>query len=98
MKKKSNFIVQGSILAIAGILSKILGMVRRIPMEHIIGDVGNGYYSVAYEIYSYMLIISCYSLPLAVSKVVSAKVSKRQYKNAERAFQCAMILILCWNR
>lgn len=94
MKKKSNFIVQGSILAIAGILSKILGMVRRIPMEHIIGDVGNGYYSVAYEIYSYMLIISCYSLPLAVSKVVSAKVSKRQYKNAERAFQCAMIFAL----
>lgn len=91
MKKKSNFIIQGSILAIAGILSKILGMVRRIPMAHIIGDVGNGYYSVAYEVYSYMLIISCYSLPLAVSKVVSAKVSRRQYKNAERAFQCAMI-------
>lgn len=91
MKKKSNFIVQGSILAIAGILSKILGMVRRIPMEHIIGDVGNGYYSAAYEVYSFMLIISCYSLPLAVSKVVSAKISKRQYKNAERAFQCAMI-------
>lgn len=91
MKKKSNFIIQGSILAIAGILAKILGMVRRIPMAHIIGDVGNGYYSVAYEVYSYMLIISCYSLPLAVSKVVSAKVSRRQYKNAERAFQCAMI-------
>lgn len=90
MKKKSNFIVQGSILAMAGILSKILGMVRRIPMEHIIGDVGNGYYSAAYEVYSFMLIISCYSLPLAVSKVVSAKITKRQYKNAERAFQCSM--------
>lgn len=90
MKKKSNFIVQGSILAMAGIISKLLGMIRRIPIEHIIGDVGNGYYSVAYEVYSYILIISCYSLPLAVSKVVSAKVSKRQYKNVERAFQCAM--------
>lgn len=90
MKKKSNFIVQGSILAMAGIISKLLGMIRRIPIEHIIGDVGNGYYSVAYEVYSYILLISCYSLPLAVSKVVSAKISKRQYKNAERAFQCSM--------
>ncbi len=90
-KKTNNFIVQGSILAMAGILSKILGIARRFPMEHIIGDIGNGFYSAAYEVYAIMLIISCYSLPLAVSKVVSAKVSKRQYKNAERAFHCAMV-------
>lgn len=91
MKKKSNFIVQGSILAMAGILSRIIGIARRFPMEHIIGDKGNGYYSVAYEVYAMMLIISCYSLPLAVSKVVSSKTSKKQYKSAERAFQCAML-------
>ncbi len=95
MKKKSNFIVQGSILALAGIISKLLGMVRRIPMEHIIGDVGNGYYSVAYEVYSLVLLISCYSLPLAVSKIVSAKMSKRQYKNAERVFRCSMAFAIC---
>ena len=94
MKKKTNFIVQGSILAMAGIISKLLGMVRRIPIEHIIGDVGNGYYSSAYEVYAFMLLISCYSLPLAVSKVVSAKVTKRQYKNAERVFQCAMLFAI----
>lgn len=90
-KSKSNFIMQGSILAAAGIISRIIGLARRFPMEHIIGDKGNGYYGVAYEIYAMMLIISCYSLPLAVSKVVSAKMSRRQYKSAERAFQCAMI-------
>ena len=50
-KKKSNFIVQGGILAMAGILSRIIGIARRFPMQHIIGDKGNGYYSVAYEIY-----------------------------------------------
>lgn len=91
MKKKTNFIVQGSILAMAGILSRIIGMVRRVPLEHIIGDKGNGFYTAAYEIYAMMLIISSYSLPLAVSKVVSSKISKRQYKNAQRAFQCAML-------
>lgn len=89
-KSKSNFIMQGSILAMAGIISRIIGIARRFPMEHIIGDTGNGYYGVAYEVYAMMLIISCYSLPLAVSKVVSSKMSKRQYKSAERAFQCAM--------
>lgn len=89
-KSKSNFIMQGSILAMAGIISRIIGIARRFPMEHIIGDKGNGYYGVAYEVYAMMLIISCYSLPLAVSKVVSSKMSKKQYKSAERAFRCAM--------
>ena len=83
--------MQGSILAAAGIISRIIGMARRFPMEHIIGDKGNGFYGVAYEVYAMMLIISCYSLPLAVSKVVSSKMSKKQYKSAERAFRCAMI-------
>ena len=95
MKKKSNFIVQGSILALAGILSRVIGIARRFPMEHILGDTGNGYYSAAYELYAMMLIISCYSLPLAVSKVVSSKVIRRQYKSAERVFQCAMVFAVC---
>lgn len=96
MKKrsKSNFIMQGSILAMAGIISRIIGIARRFPMEHIIGDKGNGYYSAAYEVYAMMLIISCYSLPLAVSKVVSSKISKKQYQSAQRAFQCAMIFAI----
>ncbi len=93
-KKKSNFIVQGGILAMAGILSRIIGIARRFPMQHIFGDKGNGYYAAAYSVYSIMLIISCYSLPLAVSKAVSAKISKRQYKSAQRVFQCAMVFAL----
>ena len=90
MKKKNNFIVQGGILAIAGVIARLIGIARRIPMEHIIGDVGNGYYAVAYEIYNIMLLISCYSLPLAVSKVVSKKVSKKQYVNVQRVLHCAL--------
>ncbi|MDE7001003.1 MAG: polysaccharide biosynthesis protein [Lachnospiraceae bacterium] len=93
-KKKSNFIVQGGILAMAGILSRLIGIARRFPMQHIFGDKGNGYYAAAYSVYSLMLIISCYSLPLAVSKAVSSKISKRQYKSAQRVFQCAMIFAL----
>lgn len=93
-KSKSNFIVQGGILAMAGIVSRIIGIARRFPMQHIFGDKGNGYYAAAYSVYSIMLIISCYSLPLAVSKAVSAKMSKKQYKSAQRVFQCAMIFAM----
>lgn len=70
---KSNYIMQGSILAIASIVSRIIGLLYRLPVTNIITDHGNDYYSAAYEIYNVILLISSYSLPLAVSKVVSAR-------------------------
>ncbi len=90
-KKKSNFLVQGSILAAASIISRIIGMIYRIPLTGIIGDVGNGIYSVAFEIYSILLLISSYSLPLAVSKLVSRYMAKGQKKNAYKYFKCALL-------
>lgn len=90
-KKKSNFLVQGSILAVASIISRIIGMIYRIPLTGIIGDVGNGIYSVAFEIYSILLLISSYSLPLAVSKLVSRYMAKGQKKNAYKYFKCALL-------
>ena len=86
-KKGSNFIVQGGLLGIAGLITRIIGMIYRIPVTNIIGDKGNGYYASAYYIYNIMLLISSYSLPLAISKVVSARLSKRQYRNAARFFR-----------
>ena len=56
--KKSNYIVQGGILAAASILVRIIGMVYRIPVTRILGPIGNSYYSAAYEVYSMMLLIS----------------------------------------
>lgn len=90
-KKRSNFIVQGSVLAAASIIVRIIGMLYRIPLTGIIGDKGNGIYSVAYEVYAILLLLSSYSLPLAVSKLMSALVAKGERKNAGRYFRCAMV-------
>ena len=89
-KSSTNFLVQGSILAIASIVSRIIGLLYRVPLQAIIGDVGNDYYSCAFEIYSMMLLISSYSLPLAVSKMVSARMALGQKRNAHRVFKCAL--------
>mgnify|MGYP003234924978 CR=1 FL=1 len=72
-KNEKNFLVQGSILAIAGVITKLIGAFYRIPLLNIIGTEGNGYYSVAFSIYSVALMLTSYSLPLAVSKLVSAR-------------------------
>lgn len=90
-KKSTNFLVQGSILAMASIISRIIGLLYRLPMTEIIGDTGNNYYSCAFEIYNIMLIISSYSIPLAVSKLVSARMAKGEKKQAYQVFKGSLL-------
>lgn len=92
-KKKGNagFLVQGSILAMASIISRIIGLIYRIPLIGIIGDVGMDYYATAFEIYNNLLIISSYSLPLAVSKLVSADMSRGRRTNVYRILKGALL-------
>ena len=92
-EKKSNsknYLVQGSILAVASIIAKIIGMIYRFPLTNTLGTEGNRYYSTANEVYNIVLMISSFSLPLAVSKLVSERIHKGEYKNAHRVFLCAM--------
>lgn len=93
-EKKKNVLLQGGILAGAGIITKIIGFAYRIPMGNMMGDEGNGLYSVAFGIYGIALTISSYSLPLAVSKMVSAKVAKAEYQNMRRVLVSALVYAL----
>ena len=90
-KSRDNYIKQGTILAAASLLVRIIGMLYRFPMSNIIGEEGNGIYSVAFEIYDVMLIISSYSLPLAISKIISAKRVRKEHRNIRRVFKCSLI-------
>ncbi len=91
-KSESNdFLIQGAILAIAGILVRLIGLAYRVPLLRIIGAEGMGYYSTAYNLYAIILLLSSYSLPLAVSKMVSARIAKNEYRNAGKILRAALI-------
>ena len=89
-KKNADFLKQGGILAIASLLVRIIGMVYRIPMSNILGEEGNGIYAVAFEIYDLILIISSYSLPLALSKIISAQQANHEHRNTGRTLSVAL--------
>lgn len=91
---RTNFIVQGSILAFTSILVRIIGIIYRIPLQNILKDEGMGYYSSAFEIYSVLLLLSSYSLPTAVSKLVAARTALGRVRSAYRIFRGALILAL----
>ena len=93
-KEKSdsgNFLVQGSILAAAGIIVRFIGLLYKIPMTRAIGDEGIGYYNTAYEIYNIGLILSSYSLPLAISKLIAARRVHGKIQDVQRVFRAGLL-------
>ncbi len=90
---KKGLFVQAGILAIAGVISRIIGLLYGSPLAAIIGDEGNGYYGAAYAIYTIVLLISSYSIPSAMSKIISGKLAVKEYRNAHRIFRCALIYV-----
>ena len=63
-------------------------------MHAVIGDLGSGYYDSAYRYYTIILLISSYSIPSAISKVIAQKLAVKEYRNAHRIFLCALGYVL----
>ena len=93
-ENNDNLVKQASFLAIAGIVSRIIGLLYRSPLSSIIGDLGLGYYQSAYSFYTIVLLISSYSIPSAISKVIAQKLAAKEYRNAHRLFLGAMTYAL----
>ena len=85
-----NLIVQGSILALASIVVRIIGIIYRIPLTNIVGNEGMGYYGFAFEVYSFLVILSTSAIPVAVSKLTASCIAKNEYKNAQALFKGAI--------
>ena len=91
---KQNFMMQGGLLAISGIIVRIIGMLYRIPMANIIGPQGSGIYSAAFNVYNIALILSSYGMPMAVSKLVSARLTENKDRNVMQVALRALVVAL----
>lgn len=86
--------VQAGILATASLVVRMIGLLYQAPLTAIIGDEGNGYYSLAYNIYIIILLISSYSIPSAVSKIMAQKLALGEYRNVQRIFRVSLGYVL----
>lgn len=89
--KKNTLVKNASVLMAATIISRIIGLIYRRPLGEILGPVGLGYYGYASNLYSILLLVSSYSIPMAVSKIVSERLAKKEYKNSFKIFKGALI-------
>ncbi len=83
------------ILGAAGVIVKIVGALYRIVLAEFISLEGMSYYQQAFPVYSALLIISTVGLPIAISKLVSERVTTGDYKGAYAVFKTSrMFLVL----
>lgn len=83
---KQSLIKGATVLAVAGVVVKILGAVFRLPLVNWIGDTGMANYGPAYYIYAFLVILATSGLPVAISKMVSESIAIGNHYQAHRVF------------
>lgn len=93
-EKKNSFMGNVLMLMISQVVIRLLGLIYKLIITNLegFGDVGNGYYSAGYQIYTVLLLISSQGIPNALSRLVSEKIAIGEYKSAHRIFKIAFIL------
>ena len=94
MDPKKSFLQGAVILSVAGVVSKILGALYRIPLARLIGDEGMGLYQMAYPIYTTILALATAGVPVAISVLVSRNKTKGFNGDSQKLFRVSLIVLL----
>lgn len=94
MSNKSKSIIGGmTVLGLAGVICKLVGVLYSIPLTWMIGTQGLGVYNAVFPAYNLLLTISSAGLPVAVSRLVARSLAKDDPRNAKNVFQTALLLL-----
>ncbi len=94
MNQKKSFLQGAVILSVAGVLSKILGALYRIPLARLIGAEGMGLYQMAYPIYTTILALATSGVPVAISVLVSRKETQGLSGDSRKLFRVSLVVLL----
>lgn len=90
---RKSFLKGAFILGAAGVVSKLLGAVYRIPLARLLGGEGMGLYQMAYPIYTTILALATAGVPVAISIMVARKESAGLSGDSRRIFRVSFILL-----
>lgn len=91
MSKKESFIRGTLILAAAALVARVLGLVQRVPLEHMFGDVGNVAFTASNTVYLMLLTVATAGIPSTLSKMVSERYALNRPHEAARIYQAALL-------
>lgn len=91
MLKKDSLLKGTIILAAAALVVRFLGLFQRIPLDYMLGSVGQAAFNSANTIYLLLLTIATGGIPLSISKMISQRYALGRPDEAKRIYQAALM-------
>lgn len=91
MIRKDSLLKGTIILAAAALVARFLGLFQRIPLDSIMNESGNAYFTQANNIYLFLLIIATGGIPSAISKMVSERYAKGSVHEGLQIYRAALL-------
>ena len=92
--KRQSFMEGALILMVAGFLVKVIGAVFKIPLYNVLGGKAMAYFTVGYDVYVWMYVVTTAGLPVAISRMVSESNARGRYNNSKRILYVAFYSFL----
>jgi O-antigen/teichoic acid export membrane protein len=84
-------LVKGTlILTLAALVARALGVVQRIPLVYLLGEIGMASYAIAFNLYSMLLVVATAGIPSALSKMISERTALGRTAEADRIYKAAL--------
>lgn len=91
LAKKESFIKGTLILAAAALVARVLGLVQRVPLDHLFNDVGKASFTISNNVYLLLLTVATAGIPSTLSKMVSERYALKRPGEAQRVYHAALI-------
>ncbi len=84
------------IMLFTAILTKLIGALFKIPIsqDYCLGDLGFGYFSAAYDLYTPISTLAISGFPLALSRIIADYAAQNRYAEIKEAFKCSKKVLL----
>ena len=90
-KNKSGTFLGGVlVLTCANLLTKVIGLVFKIPLTNMLDNEGMGYFNTAYQIYTWLYMLSTAGVPVALSMMISEYNAKGKVATEKKLFRLTL--------
>lgn len=79
-------------MTVSNLIVKAAGLMFKIPMTSLIGEEGMGYFNSAYNLFTWLYMLSCAGLPTAVSVMISKLPEGKRKSGALRIFKISTLI------
>ena len=72
-------------------MARVLGLVQRVPLDHLFNDIGKASFTISNNVYLLLLTVATAGIPSTLSKMVSERYALKKPAEAQRVYHAALI-------